>query len=325
MPDATEPLPSIVVVVPTRDDEAVVEENLTALWEHLQTLDGAFDWQILVIDDASTDSTRALADRFAAAHSRTRVRSLDVPSGIGGVLRQAFGQQDADFIVMFDVSMTYSPDHVGRMATAACETGARVVVASAFMPGGEVHCASRSYALAKRLVNVLLGAVASGRLHTLTEPVRLYDAQFARALNLKSVGAEVHAEVIYKSQLLRAQILEIPATVDWDRRSSRRRSPAAAARSGVSSLVSAFMFRPFAFFIVPGFVLMVAGFIAKVLGAAPVRGDHIHLASDGVLVLAAGLILLGIVTLQAKRYHEEMFHLQTSALRALRGPSDRRS
>ena len=50
--------------------------------------------------------------------------------------------------------------------------------------------------------------------------VRAYDRRFIASLNLKAMGTEVNTEIIYKAQLLRARIEEIPGPprLDGDRR-----------------------------------------------------------------------------------------------------------
>ena len=190
------------------------------------------------------------------------------------------------------------------------------------MPGGRSTGVPFLRNLASRTANRILSLTASGRIHTLTGMVRAYDRRFVSALNLKAMGTEVNTEIIYKAQLLRAHIVEIPAHLDWTvMRGVPRRSTMRLANSTIRSLLSAFIFRPFMFFIIPGLVIGALG----VVGVFVTFGTPRPRTATGVagrvprpLAVAAIMLFLGILTLQAKRYFEELFHLGTSILREVR-------
>jgi hypothetical protein len=248
---------------------------------------------------------------------------------LGQALRTAFNDCTTDYLVVIDCDLTYGPDHVGRLLDAMVTTHARIVIASPYMPGGRSTGVPMLRNLASRIANRILSLSASGRLHTLTGMVRAYDRRFVSGLNLKAMGTEVNTEIIYKAQLLRAHIVEIPAHLDWTVMSGiPRRSTVKLAGSTVRSLLSAFIFRPFMFFIIPGLLLGAAGLTGMLwtLGANDTGdpGREWHVFSEALLVLSALMLFLGILTLQAKRYFEELFHLGTSVLRELRDPDRRR-
>jgi hypothetical protein len=178
---------------------------------------------------------------------------------------------------------------------------------------------------------------AKGKLTTITGMVRVYDGPFLRSLNLKAMDAEINPEIIYKSQILRAHIVEIPAHLDWTFRQThgkRRKSAARVRRSVSSSSFSAFLFRPFMFFIVPGLIVMALalyslGWAGYHIGSSwPDAGsftdavalsfnDHPHafiLGGIG-LIVSIQLLTLGFVAGQNKRYFEELFHLGTTIAR----------
>ena len=172
--------------------------------------------------------------------------------------------------------------------------------------------------------------------------VRAYDARFLKTLNLKTVDAEINPEIIYKAQILRAHIVEIPAHLDWTFRRTggkRRRSAVKLSRSIASSTFSAFLFRPFMFFIVPGLIVLAMamfslGWAGYHVGAAwPDAGNlsdavafayndrpHTFIIGGIGLIVAIQLLSLGFVAGQNKRYFEELFHQGTSLSRQQQQP-----
>ena len=69
--------PSVSVVVPMRNEEEFAQRTLEALAEQ----DYAGEWEVICVDDRSTDSTKEILEKFAATHPRFRVLSLpqDLP------------------------------------------------------------------------------------------------------------------------------------------------------------------------------------------------------------------------------------------------------
>ncbi|MFH1430253.1 MAG: glycosyltransferase [Candidatus Uhrbacteria bacterium] len=64
------------VVLPTYNEAAIIEENLTKLLDFMQTRI-AEEWHITVADNISTDATRGIVARFAAQHPKVTLLTLD--------------------------------------------------------------------------------------------------------------------------------------------------------------------------------------------------------------------------------------------------------
>jgi glycosyltransferase involved in cell wall biosynthesis len=346
----------VSVVVPAFNEAAIIEDNLKRLCEYLATIEHQYDWEIVVVDDGSSDSTGELARRLAEGEPRIRVYRHGVNYQLGQALRFAFGQCRGDYIVTFDVDLTYSPDHIGRLLDRLVNTRAKVVIASPYRAGGRVTGVPWFRRWLSRFANLYLslatrGLNPAGTLTTITGLVRGYDARFLRSLNLKAMGAQVNSEIIHKALVLRAHIEEIPAHLDWSTLRGRGRGSSIRVISSLmNQLVFGFMFRPFAFFLVPALAMFLLGVyatfwatvhtieaargtlvelsepdiiteISKAVAEAYSHYPHVFLIGAIALVLGMQLLTAGILSLQNKRYFDELFSLCTRILRGL--PSDR--
>jgi hypothetical protein len=215
------------------------------------------------------------------------------------------------------------------------ETKARVVIASPYMPGGSTKGIPFGRRFLSRAANWFLASTAQGKLdgklYTVTGMVRAYDGPFIRTLDLKAADVDVNTEIIYKSQILRARIEEIPAFLDWTGLEDRRPVTGFNTRlywTTAKQMVSGFLFRPFIFFLVPGIVLLLLSMVLAVAclvaisdhdSIAAAYGDNpaIFLVGSVALMLGVQFVSLATLTLQAKRYFEELFHLGTSTRRLM--------
>ncbi len=312
--------PTVSVIVPAFNEAGVITETLAHLTEYLRCIEERYAWEIVVVDDGSDDGTHDLAVAFAAANPGVRVLLHRHNFMLGQALRTAFNSCRSDYLVVIDCDLSYSPDHIERLLDAIVTTHAKVVIASPYMKGGSCTGVPLLRYVASRCANAILSLAASGRFKTLTGMVRAYDRRFVTALNLKAMGVEVNTEIIYKAQILRALVVEIPAHLDWTViHGLPRRSTVRLASGTIRSLLSAFIFRPFMFFIVPGLAVAVAG-AALVLWswADGGSGGDAQVAGTVGLLMGGLLCSIGISALQAKRYFEELFHLGTAILREVR-------
>ena len=334
--------PLVSIIVPAFNEAAIIAENLGVICAYLETIEDRYRWELIVVNDGSTDETGMLINEFAGTRPNVFALHHSINFQLGQALRFAFNNAHGDYFVTFDADLSYSPDHIGRLLDEITDGTAKIVIASPYMTGGHTTKVPRMRKIMSRWANRILSATAKGKLTTITGMVRAYDAPFLKSLNLKTVDAEINPEIIYKAQILRAHIVEIPAHLDWTFRQTggkRRKSAVRTSRSVASSTFSAFLFRPFMFFIVPGLIVLVLalyslGWAAYHVGSAwPDTGNfsdavavayadrpHSFIVGGIGLIVAFQFLSLGFIAVQNKRYFEELFHLGTSVSRQSQAP-----
>jgi glycosyltransferase involved in cell wall biosynthesis len=331
--------PFVSVVVPAYNEAAIIRENLLQICEYMETLEREYDWELIVVNDGSTDETGKLADKFAESRGNVYVLHHHTNFQLGQALKFAFNNCTGDYVVVMDVDLTYSPYHIGQLLAKIRETKAKIVIASPYMEGGRVSNVPWLRRILSRWANKFLSITAKGKLSTITGMVRAYDRKFIASLNLKAMDMGINPEIVYKAQLLRAMIVEIPAILDWSFQKTvgkKRSSSMRVLWNILSCLFSGFIFRPFMFFILPGLTLLILSFypiawalihtIAQLenpallnltfdhrLSAAVAQAfslsPHSFIVGGVCLMVAIQLMSLGILALQNKRYFEELFHL----------------
>jgi glycosyltransferase involved in cell wall biosynthesis len=332
------------LVLPAYNEAAIVQNNLSVLYRYTKSLAGEYDWDIIIVNDGSTDNTGELVEAFAKDKADVRVFHHVTNFGLGQALKFAFGHCKGDYVITLDIDLSYSPDHIGKLLTKIRETNAKIVLASPYMQGGQISNVPWLRRTLSIWGNRFLSLLSFGNLSTLTCMVRAYDGQFLRSLNLRAMGLDVMPEQIYKTMILRGRIEEIPAHLDWNlqrRPGLERRSSTKVFRHVISTLLSGFISRPFMFFIIPGtFLLIFAAYVntwmiihfidqfralpqyptflgrASVAVAAAYHATpHTFIIGLLSLMLAIQLISLGVLALQSKKYFEEIFYLGSALYR----------
>jgi len=342
--------PLVSLVLPAYNEAAIIADNLVVLSEYMRSLESRFRWEMVIINDGSSDATAELAEDFARTRDNVRVYHHIKNFGLGQAFKFAFAKCQGDYVITLDIDLSYSPDHIERLLDTITETRAKVVLASPYMEGGKISNVPRLRRFMSVWANRFLSMFSHGNLSTLTCMVRAHDGRFIRALNLRATGMEVMPETVYKSMILRARIEQIPAHLDWGPQNAAgagRSSSMRMFKHILSTLLSGFLFRPFMFFIIPGLVLlsfalyvnfwMVIHFfdayatlplelptdrVSSAVAAAYGQYPHTFIVGLLALMLAVQLISLGILALQSKTYFEEVFHLG-SAVKALTASQQR--
>lgn len=330
--------PYISLVLPCYNEEVILKTNLNVIIEYLVSKEEKYQWEIVLIDDGSKDKTGLIADDFENRFSNIRVIHHPTNLNLGNALKTGFKNAKGNVIVVMDIDLSYSVDHVEKLVDKLIETSSDIVIASPYMPGGEVTDVPFARKIMSRWVNKFMRFAAQDKYHTYTGMVRAYKKDFISSVNLKTKDYEVNPEILYKAMILRARIVEIPAHLDWteqNKHAGKRTSSIRVLRGFFSGIMSAFIFRPYIFFIAIGSFLMIlsmyelvwllvdtlknlsnSGGIEKSFSislAFQFRKNPQSFLVGGITFLAALQFLsMGFLSLQSKRYFEELFHLGTS-------------
>jgi glycosyltransferase involved in cell wall biosynthesis len=106
--------PSISAVLPAYNEEAVIDETVRRTAAALIEI-GITDFEILVIDDGSSDATAARASAADGAGSRVRVVSHPRNRGYGAALRTGFDAATREAVFLMDSDGQFDPTEIARL------------------------------------------------------------------------------------------------------------------------------------------------------------------------------------------------------------------
>lgn len=342
--------PLVSIIIPAYNEEALIEKNIALLYDYLETLDHQYNWDILIVNDGSSDRTKELANVMTKNYDTLRVHHHTTNRNLGTAMRTGFQNTNGDFVIVLDIDLSYAPEHIGRLLSKAKECDADMVIASPYMKGGKNTAVPRLRLLLSKAVNFMMRKASGLNIYTFTGMVRAYKGDFIRSVNTKSSTFDIMSELVFKAHILRARVVEIPAHLDWSaqRELGKIRTSGVRIVKGIfNGLVNSFIFRPYLFFWVLGFSIFLVSiyiivwifvntYLQYPMTAELAQGfeNRFSLAVSEVyrqrpysfvvggvsLIVSIQIMGMGFLSLQKKRYFDELFHLNSRILKSQNKP-----
>jgi glycosyltransferase involved in cell wall biosynthesis len=189
-------------VLPAHNEEAVIAETVRNCAETLAIL--APDYEIIVVDDGSTDRTGAIVEALAAADRHIRVVHNQTQRGYGGALIAGFQAAAKSLIFFMDADGQFDIRDIALLLPLR-ERGYRAVL------GYRKH---RRDSLLRKINawgwNVLVKLLFGLRVRDVDCAFKLYDAALVRAADVTAEGAMVNTEMLVKLSRLGVPFIQVP-------------------------------------------------------------------------------------------------------------------
>jgi dolichol-phosphate mannosyltransferase len=303
----------ISVIIPMCNEEDNVESTAREVAEVLENL--CADWELILVDDGSTDQTERIASGLSQRDPRIRVLSHGINLGRGRALRTGFSSAKGRFVFTIDCDLSYSPTHIRDMYAALRGDGRPdIVIASPYMRGGRAEGVPFFRLATSRLGNLLLGFALGGAVKTVTGIARGYRRATLDSLDLSSSGKEIHLEIISKALAVGYRITEIPAIL---RGRHKGKSKLKLRVTTLSHLLFSYYEKPLIFFGVVGLILILLGIVGGgwiiVMWQQGVLNPERPLMTLVIIMLLGGIqvLSLGFVGSQIASMRRDIFRIQS--------------
>lgn len=186
--------PSVSLVIPMYNEELNIEHAVSAALESLEKY--ASGYEIIIVDDASTDSSPRIADRLAAANPRIRVLHHEKNRKLGGTIRTGFAAATMDFVFYMDADVPFDPDVLGRAIRAMHLTGADMI--AAYRHDRTMEGLKR--AIYTLVYNGLIGILFGWPHRDINFSFKLMKRRVLETIELRAEGSLIDAELVVKAK-----------------------------------------------------------------------------------------------------------------------------
>lgn len=154
------------------------------------------DYEIIVVDDASTDTTPEIAARLAREDSRVKIVRHPENRKLGGSMKSGFAAATGDLVLYTDADLPFDMHDVHKAIRLLRYYDADVVSAYRFDRTGEGYVRTVYSFFYNMMVRVLFGV----RMRDINFAFKLCRTRIFENVSLKSEGSFIDAELVVKAQ-----------------------------------------------------------------------------------------------------------------------------
>ena len=204
----------ISVICPFYNEASIIEAAIFRMLNNLATL--GHPWELIVVNDGSTDDSFALAQKLESEHRNLRVLGYTANRGRGFALRTGIAAARGEIVVTTEIDCSWGDDIVHRIADVMLKNPKiDMVIASPNLPGGGYAHVPAGRVWVSRIGNMILRAALNSRITMYTGMTRGYRRARFLELPIDEDEKEFHLDVARKALAFGFLIQEVPAWLTW--------------------------------------------------------------------------------------------------------------
>ena len=197
--------PKVSIVVPTYNER----ENVAPLYQGLrETLEPAWGFEVIFVDDTSPDGTAQIIQRLADTDARVKLLVRPGKLGLGSAVRDGFRMAGGAYWVMMDADLSHQPRHL--LGLLAGLEHADIAIGSRYVPGGGVQNWPFLRRLASRIASGTGRLLVGLKVRDLTSGFAAFRRETLEPLlpTLSPRGFKLALEILAKARA--ARVVEVP-------------------------------------------------------------------------------------------------------------------
>ncbi|MFM8868177.1 MAG: glycosyltransferase family 2 protein [Ilumatobacteraceae bacterium] len=195
------------IFFPMWNEEEYLERAVNAATEISDELMAAgtiTDYEVVIVDDASTDATPRLADEASAANPRVKVVHHPTNRKLGGSMKSGFAASKGDIVLYTDADLPFDMRELHKALRLMHQYEADVVAAYRFDRTGEGYVRVIYSFFYNLLVRVLFGC----RFRDVNFAFKLVRRRVLDRVTLRSEGSFIDAELMVSARKMGMEVVQ---------------------------------------------------------------------------------------------------------------------
>src|SRR5262245_39447322 len=219
------------ILMPVYNEEATIERAIDRV---LATDLGTDSYELVIMDDGSTDSTREILARRDWPE-QVRVNLASANGGKGRAVRAALALADGTYSVIQDADLEYDPTDLKRLLPPLREGIAEAVYGTRSFQAHSSY--SFWYVMGNRLLNLATNILYNTYLTDVYTCYKVMPTELMRSLPLRANGFTIEAELTGRLLRAGARIHEVPVSYVARRREEGKKITPLDGVTGLATLV----------------------------------------------------------------------------------------
>ena len=198
---------TLTIFFPMWNEEDYIERTLGAAREVAEELVAAgsiVDYELIVVNDASTDGTGKIADEIAASDRHVRVVHHPVNRKLGGSIKTGFAAATGDLVLYTDADLPFDMAELHKAIRLMRYYEADIVSAYRFDRVGE----GPSRAIYTYFYNVMIRRLFGVWMRDINFAFKLCRREVFDHISLHSEGSFIDAELIIRARKLGYEVIQ---------------------------------------------------------------------------------------------------------------------
>lgn len=185
--------PSLSLFFPAWNEEEYVQRAVSRATTVLERLTD--DWEIIVVNDASTDRTREIAEELARRDSRVRCVSHEVNLKLGGAMKTGFASSTKDIVIYSDMDLPFDLRELERALHLIDYLEADMICAFRFDRTSE----GPKRILYSYVYNALIRSLFGVHIKDINFSFKVVHRRVLESIDLQAQGSFIDAELVVKA------------------------------------------------------------------------------------------------------------------------------
>lgn len=191
--------------MPVYNEEGTIEEIVS------RVLAVPLPIELIVVDDGSTDKTRALLSKLAEGR-QLKVFLQDENRGKGAAVRKGFAEASGDIFIIQDADLEYSPEEYPELIELIVRGKADAVYGSRFL--GRHRAFLFTHYLGNRFLTLVTNVLYNTILTDMETCFKAIRADRVRQMTLRSNRFGIEPEITAKLFKMGCRVYEVPITYE---------------------------------------------------------------------------------------------------------------
>jgi len=248
----------VSLILPMYNEEDNVIITLNEVKKVLQTYER---YQIVAVDDGSSDRTLELLEEYARENPELLVLKHPVNMGMGRALRTGFEKAEGDVIITLDADLSYEPQYITQLIQELHQNHLDIVIGSQYMTGGETEDIPFIRLFVSKMANKIVGYALDKNISTVTGILRAYRKEVLDSIEIEATGTEINPEILSKAIAIGFEVKEIPVKLKGRKLGE---SKVQFRSTTISHLLFTFYEKPMILFGVIGLIMCIIGIIIAI-------------------------------------------------------------